>query len=385
MVLSKRDSQGNTVLHHACASGRLEVVRLFINFGCNLKAANHQENNLLHMTVLHGSPAVLKELLKRKAVNVEEKNRSDRTPAMLCAEMGSIRMLEMLIRAGAVVSQDLLGIAASKGCLPFVKYCVDTLGLDLAHVDSKRCSVLHHACSQSSMEMMTFLLNSMSNKRDVLLARDHVGRTVIHACCDNVITNPDTLVLLLTAADEAGVLRELVNSKDFFTGSNTCVLVSGRDKGRAAFHYVLSYRHLVSLFEKRVGGGVVDFSQFGTVIKSGWGDYPPEEVVKSVDETLLRKAQLDTAPKIDVTPLHLSVYKEKIEHAEKLIEYGADVNLKDCFGMVPLHLAAMRGNLHMVQKLVKAGAVITVKDNKLQTPMDIALRNEHEKVANYFK
>jgi hypothetical protein len=155
--------------------------------------------------------------------------------------------------------------------------------------------------------------------------------------------------------------------------------------GRAAFHYVLSYRHLVSLFEKRVGGGVVDVSQFGTVIKSGWGDYPPEEVVKSVDETLLRKANLDTAPKIDVTPLHLSVYKEKIEHAEKLIEYGADVNLKDCFGMVPLHLAAMRGNLHMVQKLVKAGAVITVKDNKLQTPMDVALKNEHENVANYFQ
>ncbi|ELU15070.1 hypothetical protein CAPTEDRAFT_221033 [Capitella teleta] len=98
-----------------------------------------------------------------------------------------------------------------------------------------------------------------------------------------------------------------------------------------------------------------------------------------------KQANLDTAPKIDVTPLHLSVYKEKIEHAEKLIEYGADVNLKDCFGMVPLHLAAMRGNLHMVQKLVKAGAVITMKDNKLQTPMDVALKNEHEKVANYFK
>ncbi|ELT87406.1 hypothetical protein CAPTEDRAFT_31111, partial [Capitella teleta] len=80
MVLSKRDSQGNTVLHHACASGRLKLVRLFIKFGCNLKAANHQKNNLLHMTVLHGSPAVLKELLKRKAVNVEEKNHSDRTP-----------------------------------------------------------------------------------------------------------------------------------------------------------------------------------------------------------------------------------------------------------------------------------------------------------------
>ncbi|ELU01396.1 hypothetical protein CAPTEDRAFT_66185, partial [Capitella teleta] len=153
--LNKRDSQGNTVLHHACASGRLEVVRLFINFGCNLKAANHQENNLLHMTVLHGSPAVLKELLKQKHAN------------------------------------------------------------------------------------------------------------------------------------------------------------------------------------------------------------------------------LNTAPKTDVTPLHLSVYKEKVEHAEKLIEYGADINLKDCYGMVPLHLAAMRGNLYMVQTLVKAGAVITARDNKFQTPMDVALKNEH--------
>eukprot|EP00914_Ancora_sagittata_P033273 GHVO01067124.1.p1 GENE.GHVO01067124.1~~GHVO01067124.1.p1 ORF type:complete len:396 (-),score=45.66 GHVO01067124.1:82-1269(-) len=337
------------------------------------------------MTVLHGSRDVLKELLNCKAVNLEEKNRGDRTPAMLCAEIGSIRMAKMLFEAGAVASNDLLGIAASKGCLPFVKYCVDKKQLDLSHVDGKRCSVLHHACSQSSIEMMRYLLEKMDNKRQVLLARDHVGRSVIHACCENDITNPETLVLLLEAAKEEGVLKPLVNSVDYFTGSNTCVLVSGRDKGRPAYHYVLSHRHLVSLFEKRVGSGVVDVSHFGAVIKSGWGDYPSEEVVKQVDENLLKRAKLETSPKIDVGPLHLSVYKEKTEHAEKLIEYGADVNAKDCFGMTPLHLAAMRGNLAMVQALAKAGAQLSVKDHKFQTPMDVAQKNEHEKVANYFK
>jgi hypothetical protein len=153
--------------------------------------------------------------------------------------------------------------------------------------------------------------------------------------------------------------------------------------GRAAYHYVAGHRDRVSLFEKRVGGGVVDVSQFGAVIKSGWGEYPTEEVIKAVDEELIRKANLDTNPRSDATPLHISVFREKKFHVQFLLDAGADANARDCFGMTPLHLAAMRGDLSLVKMLDRNGADFTVRDDKGRTPLDVARLNEHESVGKY--
>ncbi|ELU17633.1 hypothetical protein CAPTEDRAFT_38727, partial [Capitella teleta] len=136
------------------------------------------ENNLLHITVLYGRPVVLKELLKHKDIRVEEKNQAGRTPVMLCAEMGRIDMLNTLRAAGAAVCQELVGIAASKGCLSFVKYCIDKLGLSLESVDNQGNTVLHHASSQADERMfhVQFLLDARADAN----ARDCFGMTPLH-------------------------------------------------------------------------------------------------------------------------------------------------------------------------------------------------------------
>ena len=51
----------------------------------------------------------------------------------------------------------------------------------------------------------------------------------------------------------------------------------------------------------------------------------------------------------DVTPLNLAILRQNYEKALLLIEYGADVSRRDCFGMTPLHMACMQGNLDVVK------------------------------------
>jgi ankyrin repeat protein len=130
---------------------------------------------------------------------------------------------------------------------------------------------------------------------------------------------------------------------------------------------------------------VVDVSKFGTVVKSGWGEYPTDDVAKEVDDNLIQRANLDRNPQVDETALHLAVYKEKVDFSKELIDAGAAVNIRDSFGMTPLHLAAMRGNLPLVKMLDVAGADFSIKDHRGRMPLDIARMNEHEKAANYFK
>jgi ankyrin repeat protein len=265
VCLIKRDSQGNTLLHHACAGGNVDVLRLLISLGCNLKAANHDENNLLHMAVLQGTPRVLKYLLKQIAINVEEKNKADKTPMMLAAERGSVTMLLALKKAGAVLSPDAVGLAAGKGCLQLVKHCILKEKLSLNHVDSKKCSVLHHAASQGNVEVIVFLLEHMKNNLgEMLLKKDFSGRTVLHVSCDNSLLDDRVFKKLVETAEMAGVLKQLIDCQDFFTGCNSCVLVSGRDKGKTNLYSVMDEREHNAWFGEQGVQPSTTYSATGT-------------------------------------------------------------------------------------------------------------------------
>ena len=54
--------------------------------------------------------------------------------------------------------------------------------------------------------------------------------------------------------------------------------VRGKDRGRAAWHCVLVEGDLIGDFEEKVRSGIVDVSDYGYVIKSGWGRDPPVDI-----------------------------------------------------------------------------------------------------------
>ena len=55
-------------------------------------------------------------------------------------------------------------------------------------------------------------------------------------------------------------------------------LVHGKDRGREGWHYVLVERDLIDDFEEKVRSGTVNVSDYGYVIKSGWGKDPPVDI-----------------------------------------------------------------------------------------------------------
>ncbi len=80
------------------------------------------------------------------------------------------------------------------------------------------------------------------------------------------------------------------------------------------------------------------------------------------------------------TPFHYVVIEASIPLATKLLEWGADANSQDDFGMTPLMRAVQLGNLQMVKWLVDNGVSLNVKDVQGETALSLATSNEKKDI-----
>jgi len=105
-----------------------------------------------------------------------------------------------------------------------------------------------------------------------------------------------------------------------------------------------------------------------------------EENGEEVDERgrlEIRQALISCrSDKPDRTPLHRAAEAGNVALAEALLEGGADVNSRDCFGMTPLHTAAKCGHEEVVELLCSHGADLRLLDNTSSTAREVAIDNE---------
>lgn len=83
------------------------------------------------------------------------------------------------------------------------------------------------------------------------------------------------------------------------------------------------------------------------------------------------------------TPLHFVVINNKapVAIAAKLIDAGADVNLKNKFNCTALHYAVLRNDLELVELLLKAKSFVDAKNNKDLTPLLMAVKFNRTEIA----
>ena len=60
-------------------------------------------------------------------------------------------------------------------------------------------------------------------------------------------------------------------------------LVCGEQSGSPVWHYVFVDEEKVDDFKAKVVTGTIDVSDYGRVLKSGWGDYPPNNIARKMD------------------------------------------------------------------------------------------------------
>ncbi|ACE05786.1 hypothetical protein Aasi_0363 [Candidatus Amoebophilus asiaticus 5a2] len=103
--------------------------------------------------------------------------------------------------------------------------------------------------------------------------------------------------------------------------------------------------------------------------------------IKLVEKLVELGADIDLKDNYGNTALHQAAGKGCIKLVEKLVELGADIDLKDNYGNTALHQAAGKGYIKLVEKLVKLDADINVKNNNGRTPLHQAVSGKRIRTA----
>ena len=315
------------------------------------------------------------ELVLNDGLDINTPAFCNRTPLLWASLSSSGEFIETLIELGANVNaqrtDDKEAPLTLSSCWNnfMAVYLLLDYGADanIASADGK--SPLHTAVSKGFFDITKCLVEKGSNVN--LLNKE--GRTPLFLG----VKNKHEQLIKLLIENEADVT---IGYKENYT--ERIHLVRGKDKGRAAWHYVLVKKHLLGLFLKLANGGSLNVADFGDVLRSGQGKDPPggtRNKLQKEHESMFKEIT-------DTTLLHFaSEIINEPEIIDLLVKSGANVNAQDAEGFTPLHMAAIHGNLKIVKKLVDLEADVNIVTTDGKTAAGLAHLNEELEIEEYLE
>ena len=333
-------AEGMCCLDWAIVSGSLPMVQAVIEVEKKIKhrRSGSQQLELIVNLGLHAMLEVVIEHVQSDSQNTEI---SGKALVEKTAEFGDWETFMAIRHIVDNIPDTIVSIAALHGRHQFIERFLEEYGsrISLTFPDKRKKTPLHFAAERGHAEVVKLLLD---REVDIKL-KDKRGRTVLHCAAEG--GSVPVLEVLVVKAQELNCLEELLNEKDLHLGSELCFLVRGRDQEMSAWHYVHVDRALLDVFRVKTRGGAVDVAKYGSVIRSGWGMNPSDDIVQTV-EAKFDAANIPESALHDMLPLHIAILKSNEALALRLIELMTvkGINTQDCFGLTPLHLACMRGS-----------------------------------------
>ncbi|KAJ1551786.1 hypothetical protein HK096_009369 [Nowakowskiella sp. JEL0078] len=112
-------------------------------------------------------------------------------------------------------------------------------------------------------------------------------------------------------------------------------------------------------------------------------DNSDEEISEIIKSLIDFGADIDVRDHKELSPLHIAVESYSPVLVSFLIEKEADLESEDSKRQKPLHLAVELNAIRVIEVLCKKGANINAEDQQRYTPLCIAVQNGHLKVVKY--
>ena len=361
---------------HCCKHGNdaEKAIELVLNDGLDINTPALSNRTPL-LWASPSSSGVFIETLIDLGANVNAQRTDDKvTPLILSSYWNNFMTVNLLLDHGAdanIAKADEctpLHSAVMKGNQNLVKLFLEKNAL-LNTQNADGDSPLHTAVSNGFFDITKLLVKKGSNVN----LQNKEGRTPLFLG----VKNKQKQLIKLLIENEADVT---IGYKE--NSTKRCYLVRGKDKGRAAWHYVLVKKHLLGLFLKLTNGGRLDVADFGAVLRSGWGKDPPEGTI----DQILEECDFMFKEIPGVTVLHIaSKENNEPEIIDLLVKSGANVNAQDAEGFTPLHMAAIHGNLKIVKKLVDLEADVNIITTDGKNAAELAHLNEELEIEEYLE
>lgn len=326
------DKYNDTILHYACKSGYIDVVKFLVskkNLKINIKG--NYGLSALHLACLHNRVDIIKALLERKDININIGEERGLTPLHVAASKDDITILDLLVQNGANVNAfDKIGMSPiNHACfvhnINAMRALLNVKGIKLDKNNDKDLKMIFEMCVSGYKEILEVLLDKM----DISLEDSNIdGNNLLWLACDARKT--DVVKMILNRED---ITTKYKNFKD--------------SKGLTSLHRACCKRHI--------------------------------EIV----QLLLEQSDIDVNIK-DIegwTPLHYMTYADYTDVVKVLLEHPRiNVNEKDINGCTPIKYACDVGDIYLINMLLEKGGDLTIRDTYGISPIHMVFTRDNEEV-----
>ncbi|XP_019722561.1 ankyrin repeat and death domain-containing protein 1A [Hippocampus comes] len=321
--------------------------------GLNPNAKNVHNRTALHYAVA-GKNKEAVELLLRRRVEVDQRDKFGVAPIHLAAWFGSLEILKLLVRAGAeqkIENEEGLNImhcAAINNHTDIVEYIVNDLQMkELDKDDQSGHCTFAMAAEHGCVQMLQMLMEPDYNM--ATMKPNKRGDTPLHLAARN--GHLDVVQLLLHSFDT----RDEINMD-----------------GETALYQAAKNAQEQCVLALLEAGCNPDIQ---TATKCSALHPVSERGDTSLVQLLLEyKAHTDFENEDLEVPLHLAVKNSHLPVIHFLLEAGCNFNVTDKRSQTVMHLAAELARIDVVEMLLKADVDLTLEDRQGKTALGVAAR-----------
>ena len=331
-----------TILHSACVSGKLEMVKMVVEeLKCDVSAQNKHGNTPLHVACEWGWLETVQYLVEHCGCNINAQNNREESPLTLAIKHSRTEIFKFLILKHNIdinltttdTSETLLHLAC---CCPSPEFAEallsdDRYSCDLNAVDKYGDTPLFNACRQGLIVLVEQLVRIPRCSR--LMVNHITKETPAHIACRN--NRLDILRILLTE----GVSEPLKNLHINYRGESLLHIACDND-----------------------AQPIIDFL---------------------IENNICASLSMNT-PGVDKSPLHIACSCGNVETVKKLLKSGIyQITDTDANGNTILHCICSRElidpemlKVFTQDHIMEANEMIKKKDSQGRNPIHFVFEND---------
>ncbi|XP_067685531.1 serine/threonine-protein phosphatase 6 regulatory ankyrin repeat subunit A-like [Haliotis asinina] len=306
--INSKDDEGMTAVLVAASLGNREVLDFLVRQGADMLVADNDGQNILHLACKEGNVEIVKYILTKKLLGINTKGIRGMPPVLQSAYYGKREVFDVLVKQGA----------------------------DLSVVDKNGDSILHLACRRGNVEMVNDIL---TQKFVDINTKGYMGMPpVLLAVC---FFNREVFEFLVKKGADLSVVDK--------HGDNILHLVC-RYGNMKIVNYILTHTTL--------NINSTNNKKMTPLLMAAY--HGKKDVLGLLLETGADTSAVDHK---NNNVLHLSCTGGHVDTVKFILNLNiVDINSKDLSGMTPVMLAAYWGKREIFYILVQQGADLSITD-----------------------